>query len=120
MMFDAVAAAIDWLDAYRAGDIETIMKMYANEATIQCSYGGEKSISGKGGLRAYWEQRLGDCPASDLDDVQPSEHGATISFLTGDGVVGATLEFDAEGRITFATLRPIRNSVVLDQVQGGA
>lgn len=34
MSIDPMAAAIDWLDAYRAGDIETILGMYAEDAVI--------------------------------------------------------------------------------------
>ena len=29
MSFDPMAAAVAWFDAYRAGDIETILAMYA-------------------------------------------------------------------------------------------
>jgi ketosteroid isomerase-like protein len=34
MSFDPMAAAIDWLDAYRSSDLETILKMYSDDAVI--------------------------------------------------------------------------------------
>jgi hypothetical protein len=52
MSFDPMAAAVDWLDAYRDGDIETILAMYADDAVVHCGCGGMKTISGRQGL---WE-----------------------------------------------------------------
>jgi hypothetical protein len=100
MTFDPMAAAVDWLDAYRAGDIETILKMYADGALVECGCGGMKTISGKEGLRAYWVQRLKDYPASVLDNLKPTDDGAAISYVSRDGVVSAALEFDTAGKIT--------------------
>ena len=98
MTFDAMAAAVDWLDAYRDGDIEAILGMYADDAVTECACTGI-TIAGKDSLRAYWKRRLMDYPASDLDDLQPTDSGAIISYLSLDGIVGAWLEFDARGRI---------------------
>ena len=39
MSFDPMAAAVDWLDAYRAGDIEALLAMYADGAFIHCGCG---------------------------------------------------------------------------------
>jgi hypothetical protein len=105
MKFDAMAAAVDWLDAYRAANIEVILEMFAEDAAVECCCGGMTTIIGKEGLRAYWEGRLQDYPASDLDDVQPSNDGAAISYYARDGVVGAVLEFDSAGRITLLQCR---------------
>lgn len=48
MSFDAMAAAIDWLYAYRAGDLETILGMYAEDAVIVCGCGGTKTVAAAG------------------------------------------------------------------------
>jgi hypothetical protein len=106
MTFDAMAVAVDWLDAYRAEDIDAIVKMYSEDAVIECGCGGETTIVGRNGLQAYWMQRLREYPASDLDGLQPSADGATISYVTRDGVVGAVLEFDSDGRIVFSRCGP--------------
>ncbi|WP_283806218.1 hypothetical protein [Bradyrhizobium sp. DOA1] len=34
MSFDAMAAAVDWLDAYRASDVEAILDLYAEDAVV--------------------------------------------------------------------------------------
>ncbi len=36
MSFDPMATAVDWLDAYRAGDIQAILEMYAEDAVVHC------------------------------------------------------------------------------------
>lgn len=99
MSFDPMAAAVDWLDAYRAGDIETILEMYADDAVVHCGCGGMKTLTGREALRAYWSDRLRKCPASQLDNIQPSHDAALISYTTGGGVVSAILAFDAVGKI---------------------
>ena len=48
MSFDPMAAAVDWLDAYRAGDIEALLAMYADGAFIHCGCGGFKTSYGIG------------------------------------------------------------------------
>ena len=37
MYFDPIAAVVDWPDAYRSSDFETILALYAEDATIACS-----------------------------------------------------------------------------------
>jgi len=98
MTFDAMAAAVDWLDAYRAGDIETLLDMYQDDAVTECSC-DRLTIVGQDGLRAYWERRLRQHPASDLDDLKPSDDGATVCYVTPEGLVSAVLQFAADGRI---------------------
>lgn len=95
MAFDPIAAAVDWLDAYRAGDIESILEMYADDAIVHCGCGGMKTIAGRDALRAYWIERLKSHPASDLDDLQPHAECTAVSYVTSEGVVSAVLKFDA-------------------------
>ncbi|MCK1424249.1 nuclear transport factor 2 family protein [Bradyrhizobium sp. 182] len=99
MSFDPMAAAVDWLDAYRAGDIETILGMYADDAVIHCGCGGMKTRSGKDGRRAYWRDRLRDYPATSLNDLKPSGDTTVISYIASGGVVSASLSFNAHGQI---------------------
>jgi hypothetical protein len=99
MSFDPLAAAVDWLDAYRAGDIEAILEMHAENAVVQCGSSGVKTLTGREALRAYWVDRLREDPAAGLDDLQPSHDGAAISYITRTGVVSAVLVFDRAGKI---------------------
>ncbi|WGD54948.1 nuclear transport factor 2 family protein [Bradyrhizobium sp. CB1650] len=58
MSFDPMAAAVDWLDAYHAGES---MRLYADDAVIHCACEGMKTITGKEGMRA-WVQRIREYP----------------------------------------------------------
>lgn len=106
MSFDPMAAAVDWLDAYRARDIDAILDMYADGAFVECRCGGVKTLTGGQAIRAYWEQRLRDEPASDLDSLHPMDGGASISYVTKNGSVSAILEFDADGHISALRCAP--------------
>jgi len=100
LKFDVMGAAMDWLDAYRAGELETILKMYADDAVIECGCSGMKVITGQRGIRAYWVQRFKDYPASKLEELLPTEEGAIVSYITTNGLVGAGIQFDPEGKIS--------------------
>ena len=106
MSFDPMAAAIDWLDAYRASDLEPLLKMFADEAVIECGCCAMTSLAGKRAARAYWRQRFLDCSPSDLTDVQLTREGTAISYRARNGVVAANLEFNAKGKIAFLRIGP--------------
>ena len=118
MSFDPMAAAVDWLDAYRAGDLDAILKMHANDAVIHCGCGTMRTISGEERLRADWVERLREYPASDLDNLYPSQDGSLISYVTRDGVVDARLTFDHSGRITLLDCAPASGSMVVCNEDG--
>jgi hypothetical protein len=106
MSFDPMTAAIDWLDDYRSSDLEPLLKMFAEDAVIECGCCAMTSLAGKKAARAYWRQRFLDCAPSDLTDIQPSQEGAAISYRARDGVVAAILEFNSNGKIAFLRLGP--------------
>jgi hypothetical protein len=99
MTFDPMAAAIDWLDAYREEDLDLIIAMYADDATVHCNCVDSTIVSGANKLRHYWMIRLRDHPASELLDLNPMENGALISFATRLGAMNTLLSFDSSGRI---------------------
>ena len=98
MSFDPMAAAIDWLDAFRSGDLESMATMFTDESVIECGCCAA-SIVGKDGLRAFWQSRFGDCRPSELEDLQPSGEGIMLTYTMRHGLVAATLDFDSIGRI---------------------
>jgi SnoaL-like protein len=109
MSFDPMAAAVDWLDPYRAGDTDAILDLHADDAVIRCCCGGMTIASGKEGLRAYWIKPL-QYPASDLHDLQASQDAAVLSYVTPDGAVNARLAFNASGQIASIVCAPARSS----------
>ncbi len=103
-----MAVAVDWLDAYRAGDLETIMELHADDAVVHCGCSGAQTITGREALRAYWIDRLQNFPAGTLDDLNPSDNGTVISYVTSTGVMSALLAFDAVGRIKLLDCSPLQ------------
>jgi ketosteroid isomerase-like protein len=101
-----MAVAVDWLDAYRAGDLEAIMELHADDAVVHCGCSGAQTITGREALRAYWTDRLRKHPAGTLDDLNPSDNGTVISYETSTGVMSALLAFDATGRIKLLDCSP--------------
>ncbi len=106
MSFDPMAAAVDWLDAYRAGDIDSVLEMYADDAVIHCACGGMKSSSGRDGRLAYWLDRLANSPASSLHNLQPSEETVLVSYIARGGIVSVSLTFDGFGKIALHVCGP--------------
>lgn len=106
MSLDPMAAAVDWLDAYRKGDVEAILQMYSDDAVIVCGCGSMKTIAGTEGRRAYWVNQMAEYPVSALNNLQQAADGALISFDVRQGVVSAVLKFKAAGRISEHTCGP--------------
>ncbi|QOG23038.1 MULTISPECIES: nuclear transport factor 2 family protein [Bradyrhizobium] len=109
MSFDPMAAAVDWLDAYRSGDIETLLEMYAEDAAVYCDC-HELIITGRENLRGYWAIHLQKHPAAELDNLQLSHGGAIISYVSRKNVVRAVLDFNDAGKIRTLSCRPTRQA----------
>ncbi|QOZ71071.1 nuclear transport factor 2 family protein [Bradyrhizobium arachidis] len=109
MSFDPMAAAVDWLDAHRAGDIETLLEMYAEDAVVYCDC-DQLAISGRENLRGYWAIHLQEYPAAELDNLQPSHGGAIISYVSGVNVVQAVLDFNDAGKIRTLSCWPTQRA----------
>ncbi|KRQ93939.1 hypothetical protein [Bradyrhizobium valentinum] len=103
--FDPMAAAIDWLDAYRAGSL-SIVDYYASDAAIECGCGGMKVLCGRAALTGYWVQRFADMPAEDLIELQTDGDGIIICYRVPDGPVHATLYFNDDGKIARSVCGP--------------
>jgi hypothetical protein len=105
--FDPVGIATDWLDAYRAKNVDAIVALYADNAIIECRCDGQKTITGSAALKAYWQGRCAEKPALGLEDLQLLDGAVVVSYLTDDGVVQASLNFDESGKIKFCRCRPV-------------
>src|ERR1700761_9834990 len=120
MSFDPMAAAIDWLDAYRSADIEFVLGMFADDAVVECGCCAMTKVIGREELRLYWAERFRDCAALDLEDLHPSASGASISYATRAGIVAVDMRFDAGGKIVSLRLgRPLSGASGCDDVQAG-
>ena len=82
--FDPMAAAVDWLDAYRAGSL-FIVDLYASDATAECRCGGMKVARGRFAISDYWLKRLNDHPAGELLELQPNGDAIAVSYRVPAG-----------------------------------
>jgi ketosteroid isomerase-like protein len=97
--FDTMAIAVDWLDAYRAGDLNALLNLYDDEACLECGCGGRTILVGKAGLKEYWAERLVRQAALELEDLQPDGDGVALAYNTSEGLVRAVFSFNETGKI---------------------
>jgi ketosteroid isomerase-like protein len=109
MAFDSIAAAIDWLDAYRGKSLN-VSDMYADDAALECACSGE-TLLGNPAIEKYWRERFRRRPALALVNLQPRDGNAVaIAYMTSSGPVRAVLGFDEEsGKIVWQRCGPHRS-----------
>lgn len=105
--FDPMAAAIDWLDAYRANDL-SIIDLYAPDASLECGCNGRATITGRNALTEYWRQRFVERPAGELDGLQMDGRAVVVSYAAPEGTVRARLGFNDAGEIVHSECGPVR------------
>ena len=94
-----MAITVDWLDAYRAAKLDTLLDLYDDDACLECDCGGQKILVGKAALREYWIKRFVEKPAIELADIQPTNDGVALAYQTSEGLVRVVFSFNAAGKI---------------------
>ena len=97
--FDPMAVAIDWLEAYRAEDIEALLDLYDEGASLECDCGGQKIMVGREAIRAYWKIRFSDKPHFEFEEFTPVHRGVHFSYRIKSGVVKVLLDYNDVGKI---------------------
>ena len=108
--FDPMAAAVDWLDAYRAASL-TIVSMYSGNALLECRCDGQQVLTGHQAITEYWRQRFSQKPASELVDLRPDGDAIVVSYRVPAGIVRAVLRFDETGHIKHYSCGPTSNEL---------
>ena len=106
--FDKMAAVVDWLDACRSGNLETLLDFYAESASLECACEGA-GISGRSALAAYWRPKLsGALPgAFSLEEITPHGEGVLLDYRGFAGKpVRIAFTFDAQGKISRTACEP--------------
>src|SRR3981189_839219 len=82
--FDQIAIVVDWLDACRARDLEALLDLYAQDASLECVCNDRKIFQGRADLASYWRPRLGDfLPAAfGVGGKKPDPEGAVGDYTT--------------------------------------
>ena len=85
--FDQIAVVVDWLDACRNRDLEALLELYADDATLECRCDGVKVSEGRAELESYWRPRL-DVRAPNafgLEEISPTADGVVLDYLSHEG-----------------------------------
>lgn len=97
--FDPMAVAIDWLEAYRAEDMEALLDLYDEGASLECGCGGEKILVGREAIRVYRGLRFSEKPYSGFEEFTPIHRGVHFSYRIKGGVVKVLLDYNDDGKI---------------------
>ena len=111
--FDHSGVVIDWLDACRSGQLDALLNLYEERATLRCDCDGV-DLAGRNSLAIYWKSKLESKAASafTLDDM----------ILTGDEIqvecqgckgklVRIHFRFSPLGKILHTRFGPLPRSV---------
>jgi hypothetical protein len=99
--FDPIAVTIDWLDACRWRDLDRLLDLYDERATLECDCEGVM-LTGHQSLSAYWKPKLGSKlpTAFALSDVTPTGDGVQVDFQNCEGKpVRIQFRFTSSGKI---------------------
>ena len=100
--FDRIAVVVDWLDACRRRDLNTLLGLYAEQAKLQCKCSGGKIHSGRAELECYWRSRLeSPAPAAfDVEAIAPEADDVLLDYRSFEGKpVRIHFSFDSFGKI---------------------
>ena len=106
--FDKMATVVDWLDCCRSRNLDALLDLYADNASLECVCENAR-ISGRSQLAAYWQPKLsGMSPgAFGLEEIAPHGDGIALDYLGFEGKpVRITFAFDAQGKIAFTRCEP--------------
>jgi len=99
--FDPVAVAVDWLDAGKLGDLDGLLDLYDERATLECDCEGV-TLTGREALSAYWAPKLDNSleAAFTLDDMILSSDGVRLDYQNYKGKpVRIYFRFTPSGKI---------------------
>ena len=107
--FDQIAIVVDWLDACRAGDLEALLDLYAQDASLECACNDREILRGRAELASYWRPRLGEFSANafGLDEITPDLEGVVLHYFSFEGKpVRVFFAFDGNGKIVKTGCEP--------------
>ena len=107
--FDQIAIVVDWLDACRARDLESLLDLYSQDASLECACNDREMLRGRADLASYWRPRLRafSPTAFGVDEITPDAEGVVLDYISFDGKpVRIFFVFDADGKIVQTRCQP--------------
>jgi len=109
--FDAVGVVVDWLDACRARQLDVLVELYDDAATIECCEGG--NFRGRVEIARYWWPKLAKPTfrAFEIDALLTEAGGVCLDYRGYDGKpVRTHFRFNETGRIQHTECAPVRKA----------
>ena len=106
--FDRLAVVVDWLDCCRNRNLEALLDLYSEEASVECACEGARA-GGRSGIASYWTPKLARVSpdAFGLKEISPRGHQVVLDYLGVDGKpVRMTFTFDTAGKISHTRCKP--------------
>ena len=103
--FDPLAVVVDWLDFCRLGELDALLDLYDERATLECDC-ERVSLTGRKSVAAYWVPKLQRRIASafTLDDMVLTDCGVLVDYRGYDGqAVRIHVHFSPSGKILHTT-----------------
>jgi SnoaL-like domain len=108
--FDQIAIVVDWLDACRKRELDALLELYAEGASVECCCGGTQRYQGLAALAAYWRPQFEAFvpTAFGLEEIAPTAEGVALDYLNFEGKpVRLFFTFTAEGKIWQTSCAPL-------------
>jgi CheY-like chemotaxis protein len=108
--FDHSGVVVDWLGACRCGQLEALLNLYEERATLRCDCDGI-DLAGRNSLAIYWKSKLESKVASafTLDDMIPTGNETQVNCQDCKGKpVRVHFRFSPSGKILYTRFGPLR------------
>ena len=105
--FDSLAIVVDWLDAGRSGNLDALLDLYDEGATLECLC-ENADLVGRKSFAAYWAPKLKNKLGSafTLDEVIPLGNAVQVDYRSCEGrPVRTYFHFDNSGKIIHTSCR---------------
>lgn len=107
--FDQMAVVVDWLDACRMRNMDALLDLYSQNASLECTCDEANIHTGRAGLESYWRPRLATVSptAFGMDEIVPAGDGVVLDYLSFEGKpVRIFFTFDGDGKILQSRCAP--------------
>ena len=111
--FDHSGVVVDWLEACRSGQLDALLNLYAERASLRCDCDGV-DLAGRNSLAIYWKSKLEGKAASafTLDDMILIGDEIQVECQSCKGKpVRIHFRFNPLGKILYTRFSPLPRSV---------
>jgi len=106
-----MGVVVDWIDAYRARQLNALLDLYDAHAAVECCDGGH--FEGREAVADYWRPRLAEAVpgAFEIAAVMPVMDSVSLDYRSYDGTQARTVfRFSSTGRISQTACEPIERA----------